>query len=181
MKMPAVNEPTPCGIAVGSNLGDRLANLRQGIARLLEIAPALRLTAAAPLYETAPVDCAPDAQAFYNSVVEVESTLTPHELRELTAAVERWMGRPETREKNAPRTLDLDLLYCGNQVVNDEVLTLPHPRLTQRRFVLEPLSAIRPGLVLPGQTKTASELLATLPPDDEVVQVRDAGWLGEAA
>jgi 2-amino-4-hydroxy-6-hydroxymethyldihydropteridine diphosphokinase len=168
-----------CGIAVGSNVGDRLENLRRGVRRLLERAPGMRVTAVGPLYETAPMDCAPGTGAFYNSVVEVECGLEPHALREVTAEVEGWMGRPAVRERNAPRTLDLDLLYCGERVLADEVLILPHPRLAERRFVLAPLAAVRGMLVLPGQTKTVGELLAELPEGGEVEQVREGDWLGE--
>lgn len=166
-----------CGIAVGSNVGDRLANLRAGVGRLLEVVPGMRVTAVGPLF-TAPVDCAPGTQAFYNSVVEVECELEPHALREVTAGVERWMGRPEVRERNAPRTLDLDLLYCGSLVLADEVLVIPHPRLGERRFVLAPLAAIRGDLVLPGHVKSVEALLAALPVGDEVVEVAGGEWLG---
>jgi 2-amino-4-hydroxy-6-hydroxymethyldihydropteridine diphosphokinase len=165
------------GIAVGSNAGDPKANLRAGLSRLMALLPEARLTAVAPLYETDPVDCPPGSQVFYNSVVEIECRLTPHALREVTAEVERWAGRPEVRERNAPRTLDLDLLYCGEAAVDDAILTIPHPRLALRRFVLAPLSEIRPDLVLPGQQATIRELLAALPPGEEVVQVADKNWL----
>ena len=166
-----------CGIAVGSNVGDRLENLRAGVRRLLELLPEVRLTAVAPLFETAPVDCVPGTQSFYNSVIEIDCGLTPHELREVTADVERWMGRPGVRERNAPRTLDLDLLYCGEQMLDDDVLTIPHPRLAQRRFVLAPLAVIRPELMLPGARHSISELLAQLPSEDDIRQVADREWL----
>jgi len=167
-----------CGIAVGSNVGDRLENLRAGVRRLLEVLPGARVTGVGPLFETAPVDCAPGTQAFYNSVVEIECGMEPHALREVTAGVERWMGRPEVRERNAPRTLDLDLLYCGDRVVADEVLEIPHPRLGERRFVLAPLAAMRGDLVLPGRVKSVGELLAVLPGGDEVVAVSGGEWFG---
>ncbi len=166
-----------CGIAVGSNSGDRLAHLRAGVYRLLDLLPESRITVIAPLYETDPVDCPPGSQTFYNSVVELECGLSPHELRELTAQVERLSGRPELRERNAPRTLDLDLLYCGDEVVDDAVLTIPHPRLVLRRFVLAPLAEIHPGLVLPGQKCDVRALLRALPKGDEVVQVMGVDWL----
>jgi 2-amino-4-hydroxy-6-hydroxymethyldihydropteridine diphosphokinase len=169
-----------CGIAVGSNVGDRLANLQRGVRRLLELLPEAKLLAAGPLFETAPVDCAPGTQAFYNSVILLECGLAPHDLRELTAGIEQWMGRPQDRERNAPRTLDLDLLFYGDQQVNDAVLTLPHPRLAQRRFVLAPLAAVCGERVLPGQQQTVSELLERLPAGDEVVKVSEQwielGW-----
>lgn len=158
-----------CGIALGSNLGDRLGNLRQGLALLLQRLPEAKLTAVAPLYETAPVDCAGDSPPFYNSVVEIETPLPPLPLRKLTAAIERELGRPNQRLRNAPRPLDLDLLYYGDLILTEETLTLPHPRLTRRRFVLQPLADIRPGLLLPGQNQTVAELLAALPAENEVV------------
>lgn len=142
----------------------------------MELQPTAKLLAAGPLFETAPVDCAPGTQAFYNSVILLESDLAPHDLRELTAEIEQWMGRPQERERNAPRTLDLDLLFCGERVVNDAVLTLPHPRLAQRRFVLAPLAAVCEERVLPGQKQTVGELLAQLPADDEVMKVSDR-WI----
>lgn len=153
---------TAFGIALGSNLGDREANLRHGIELLLQCLPGARLTAQASLYETAPVDCAPGTAAFVNSVIEIEADLSPTELHQHLAAVEEVMGRPAIREKNAPRTLDLDLLYAGDVISDDPALTLPHPRLHLRRFVLEPLAEIRPNKVLPGMTKTVSQLLETL-------------------
>lgn len=154
-----------------------MAHLRAGVNRLLDLLPESKITAVAPLYETDPVDCPAGSQAFYNSLVELECGLSPHELRELTAQVERLSGRPELRERNAPRTLDLDLLYCGDEVVDDAVLTIPHPRLVQRRFVLAPLADIRPAMVLPGQERDVRSLLRALPKGDEVVQVMGVDWL----
>lgn len=175
---PGIASGLRCGIAVGSNVGDRLANLKEGLRRLLTMVPEAQITAVGPLFETAPIDCAPGTQAFYNSVVEIECGLEPHALREVTAEVERWMGRPEVRERNAPRTLDLDLLYCGKRVVTDEILVIPHPRLAQRRFVLAPLAAIRGDLLLPGQVQSVAALLAGLSDEDEMVMVSDGSWCG---
>ncbi|HYF34756.1 MAG TPA: 2-amino-4-hydroxy-6-hydroxymethyldihydropteridine diphosphokinase [Prosthecobacter sp.] len=154
---------TAFGIALGSNLGDREANLRRGVELLLQRIPAARLTAQASLYETAPVDCAPGAAAFINSVIEIEADLAPNQLHEHLTAVEQTMGRPAVREKNAPRALDLDLLYAGEFISDDPALTIPHPRLHLRRFVLEPLAEIRPHLILPGMRKTITQLLADAP------------------
>lgn len=164
---------TCCGIGIGSNLGDRLENLHRGVRRLLELLPSAQWLAAGPLFETEPIDCAPGTQAFLNTVILIECDLPPHELRETTAEVEQWMGRPAEREKNAPRTLDLDLLFCGDHQINDAVLNLPHPQLAERRFVLEPLAAICGERVLPGQQKSISELLAQLPSDQGVVKLCD--------
>lgn len=151
------------GIALGSNLGDRAGNIRHGVERLLARVPNGILTASAPVYETEPVDCAPGTQAFLNTVIELEAPCSPQELHQHLKAVESALGRPEQRERNSPRTLDLDLLYADNVVSDDPVLILPHPRLHLRRFVLQPLADIRPDLVLPRQTRSVAELLAQLP------------------
>ncbi|MDI1314455.1 2-amino-4-hydroxy-6-hydroxymethyldihydropteridine diphosphokinase [Prosthecobacter sp.] len=150
------------GIALGSNLGDRSENIQRGIDLLLSCVPGIRLTASGKVYETEPVDCAPGTQAFLNTVIEVEAECLPQELHGHLKAIELALGRPEERERNSPRTLDLDLLYADDVVSDDPVLTLPHPRMHLRRFVLEPLADIRPELVLPGQQVSVAELLAGL-------------------
>jgi 2-amino-4-hydroxy-6-hydroxymethyldihydropteridine diphosphokinase len=159
------------GIALGSNLGDRAANLRRGVAMLRERV-AFTALLEAPVYETAPVDCAPGTQAFLNTVIEIACPLPPHELHAHLKAIETAMGRPEQHERNSPRTLDLDILYAGGLRLDDATLTIPHPRLHQRRFVLQPLADIRPGLVLPGFTQTISELLSALDDAPDSVRVR---------
>jgi 2-amino-4-hydroxy-6-hydroxymethyldihydropteridine diphosphokinase len=150
------------GIALGSNLGDRTENMRRGIELLMARVPGIRLNASAQVYETEPVDCAPGTQAFLNTVIEVSADCAPHELHSHLKAIEQALGRPEQRARNSPRTLDLDLLYADDAVSDDPVLTLPHPRMHLRRFVLEPLADIRPELVLPGQKVSVAELLAGL-------------------
>lgn len=153
------------GIALGSNLGDRTANLRRGLALLRQRMPELRVTACGGVYETEPIDCAPGTQAFLNTVVEATARCTPQELHAHLKAVEQALGRPEQRERNAPRTLDLDLLYADDVLSEDPVLLLPHPRLHLRRFVLQPLADIRPDLVLPGLDADIDTLLQRLPDD----------------
>lgn len=150
------------GIALGSNLGDRAENMQRGVELLMARVPGIRLNASAQVYETEPVDCAPGTQAFLNTVIEVAADCLPHELHAHLKAIEQALGRPEQRERNSPRTLDLDLLYADDVVSDDPVLTLPHPRMHLRRFVLEPLADIRPELVLPGQKVSVAELLASL-------------------
>lgn len=161
------------GIALGSNLGDRESHLVRGVELLLQRLPEAVLLAGASLYETDPVDCAPDAQPFLNSVIEVGVRLAARELYAHLAAVEQALGRPSQRARNAPRTLDLDVLYAGDQVSQDPDLILPHPRLHERRFVLQPLAEIRPELILPGQPGPVADLLAAL--DDDPASVRRAG------
>lgn len=164
------------GIALGSNLGDRAANLRRGVELLMQRVPGIRLVASGGIYETEPVDCAPGTQAFLNSVIEIEAACSPHELHAHLAAIEQALGRPAERERNAPRTLDLDLLYAGDYVSSDPALILPHPRLHLRRFVLQPLADIRLDLKLPGHDLTIAQHLAALQDDPSCVKRVAASW-----
>ena len=158
------------GVALGSNLGDRAANLRRGIDLLMLRMPECRITAEGGIYETEPVDCAPATQAFLNTVIEIESPCSPGELHSHLVAVESELGRSAVREKNAPRTLDLDLLYAGDFVSDDPSLIIPHPRMHLRRFVLQPLSDIRPDMKLPGHRRTIAQHLAALQDDPSCVK-----------
>jgi 2-amino-4-hydroxy-6-hydroxymethyldihydropteridine diphosphokinase len=170
-------EPISFGIALGSNLGDRLANLQHGAREVLRRTGG-KLVAVAPVYETAPVDCPPESQAFLNTVIELTADMEPHALHQILLAVEQLLGRPAEHERNAPRSLDLDILYADALTVNDEVLTIPHPRLHERRFVLQPLADIRPRLCLPMLAYDAVSLLGQLT-DDPASTRRFAGpaWL----
>jgi 2-amino-4-hydroxy-6-hydroxymethyldihydropteridine diphosphokinase len=95
-------------------------------------------------------------------VIEIGYEGNPLELLELTQAIERKLGRIVSSERNAPRVVDVDLLYFGQESIVTESLILPHPRIQERRFVLQPLAEIRPDLILPGLSQTVSELLAAL-------------------
>jgi 2-amino-4-hydroxy-6-hydroxymethyldihydropteridine diphosphokinase len=148
------------GIALGSNLGDRRAELAAGLGFLRTLARGG--VRASSILETAPVDCPPGSPSFLNQVAEIETDLPPRELLRRCQEFERSRGRPDVREINAPRPLDLDLLYYGDLTLDEPGLVVPHPRLTQRRFVLEPLAELHPDLILPGQTKTVAQLLAAL-------------------
>ncbi len=154
----------PVGIALGSNLGDRQAELDAGIALLASLAVDGRVLTSERL-ETEPVDCPEGSRPFLNAVAEIEvdtASLPPQMLLARLQAFEVERGRSAAGLYHAPRPLDLDLLYYGARIVDEPGLTLPHPRLTGRRFVLQPLAQIRPDLVLPGQSKTVRELLAAL-------------------
>ena len=152
------------GIALGSNLGDRTANLEAARECLREIsAPGEPLLRASD-YQTEPLHCPPGSPLFQNSVVEIAFDGNPFELLELTQAIEKRLGRINKPERNAPRIIDVDLLYFGDEIIDTEDLVLPHPRIGERLFVLEPLAEIRPDLVLPGQTKCIAELLVNLRP-----------------
>jgi len=156
------------GIALGSNLGDRRAQIAAGrdfVFSLHEGAPAPLCSG---LYETEPVDCAPGTAAFLNAVVEMETPLEPLELLQQLLAYERTAGRAEHCAKNSPREIDLDLLYMGSVRFDSPALVLPHPRMTSRRFVLQPLADIRADLTLPGKKATVAQLLSALPPEPAV-------------
>lgn len=161
------------GIALGSNLGDRAAHLRAARDFVFSLHQGTTPPLASPLYETEPVGCAENTPAFLNAVLEIESSLDPVELLRRLLAFEHEAGRTRSTLKNAPRPLDLDLLYVGTLHLDTNALTLPHPRLTSRRFVLQPLADIRPQLILPGQTTTIVELLARQP---DTHRVRLVSW-----
>ena len=150
------------GVALGSNLGDRLAQLRLARERVLALpgvsAPAL----SSRVYETEPVGSGPDAGAYLNAVLEVEYDGQPITLLDGLQRIEADFGRPSKRPRNAPRTLDLDILYAGNLVLSNAEVVIPHPRLHLRRFVLTPLADIRPDLILPGHQENVAALLAHL-------------------
>ena len=150
------------GIALGSNLGDRMALLREAIAMLRQTSIIGEAFLEAPVYRTDPLDCPPGSPEFFNTVVEIAWAGTPLELLEKTREIERRLGRTREAGRNAPRTIDLDLLYCGDLVAADDDLTLPHPRIAERRFVLQPLADIRPELVLPGHDGSVRDLLEKL-------------------
>ena len=159
------------GIALGSNLGDRFAQLKtavEQIVRLPMIRPPILLSS---VYETEPVGCAPDAASFLNAVIEIDCERDPADLLHRLRRIEEAAGRPGKHARNAPRTLDLDLLYVDEHVISTPALALPHPRMHQRRFVLEPLAEIRPDLVLPGQNETVAARLRRLPETAPLVRV----------
>jgi len=157
------------GIALGSNLGDRLANLRAARQALVDLANVKPPVASSPVYETEPVDCEPGAGRFLNAVVEIEYDGDPSELLEQLVRVEESLGRERDHARNVSRKIDIDLLYAGDLSVKNERLQLPHPRMHLRKFVLRPLADIRPDLRLPDQTKTVRELLAQIKDSTKVI------------
>lgn len=147
-------------VALGSNLGDRRARLDAAVARLAAILSECR---SSPYLETAPVGVAPQPN-FLNGVVVGRSAERPRALLDRLLAIETDLGRVRPYP-GAPRAIDLDLILCGDEVVLDEDLIVPHPRFRERRFVLEPLVAVAPALRDPVTGHTVAELLALLDRD----------------
>ena len=160
-------------IALGSNLGDSRRIIFEAMARLEMISgqPLLKSS----LWQTMPVNCPPGSPLFVNTVVGLapQKNETPESLLKKLRALEKEFGRPPKKILNEPRSLDLDLIAFGTETRNSPELILPHPRAHLRRFVLQPLSEIAPDFILPGQSKTISQLLAELL-DTEIVTRLDA-------
>jgi 2-amino-4-hydroxy-6-hydroxymethyldihydropteridine diphosphokinase len=135
-------------VGLGANLGDREATIRRALERL-SAADGIELVAVSTLRETEPVGYA-DQPPFLNGAAAVDTELAPRELLEVLLAVERQLGRRRAEgPRYGPRTIDVDLLLYGDQVVDESGLTVPHPRLAERRFALEPLYELDPELRLP--------------------------------
>jgi 2-amino-4-hydroxy-6-hydroxymethyldihydropteridine diphosphokinase len=135
-------EPVTAAIALGANLGDRESNIREAL-RLLDAHDAIRVVRVSDLMENEAVGSPAEAPSFLNGVALLETTLTPGELLAVLLDVERNLGR-ERGERNAPRTLDLDLLLYGDRVIDQPGLQVPHPRMHERTFVLWPLLQVAP-------------------------------------
>lgn len=146
------------GIALGSNIEPRLQYLRDAYTWLCTLHEGDQPPLASSIFETEPVDCPPDSAWFLNAVMEIQSSLPPHDLLNHLLAYERSCGRMRSNEQNSSRVIDLDLLYFANVVVASRDLALPHPRLADRLFVLLPLAQICPLLILPGYAQNVSEL-----------------------
>jgi 2-amino-4-hydroxy-6-hydroxymethyldihydropteridine diphosphokinase len=159
------------GVALGSNLGDRLANLRNARKDIAALASAGSLVRASAIYETEPVGCETGAAKFLNAAIEFEYVGEARDLLRELAAIEKRLGRPATHARNVSRTIDLDLIYFGDLEIETTELQLPHPRITEREFVLRPLVDIRPDLVLPKQTESVCALLLRLNDAGPVVRV----------
>jgi len=153
------------GIGLGSNLGDSELLLAEARARLVAGALATDLRSS-PLYRSTAVDCAPGTADFANAVIIFESDIAPPNLLALALQIEIDLGRPADHGHHTPRTVDIDLLFGGDIILDSEDLTLPHPRAYLRSFVLAPLADLLPDLVLPAQDKTVADLLSDLDSDE---------------
>jgi 2-amino-4-hydroxy-6-hydroxymethyldihydropteridine diphosphokinase len=147
-------------LSLGSNIGDREANLRKAIEQLAS--QDVRVLHTSRIYETEPVDYVNQAW-FLNQVVEAETALFPMQLLTRVGRVERDLGRKRTVHKG-PRTIDIDILFYGAAVVETARLEIPHPRMAERRFVLVPLAELAPDLRHPVTHRTVRQMLESAPP-----------------
>jgi 2-amino-4-hydroxy-6-hydroxymethyldihydropteridine diphosphokinase len=145
-------------VGLGSNLGDREATLRRAL-ELLAATPGVELLVTSRFSETEPVGFI-DQPRFLNAAAAVETGLSPRELLERLLEIERELGRTREGPRFGPRTIDLDLLLHGDVVLDEPGLTVPHPRLHERKFALEPLGELEPGLAVPGRGMVQALLAA---------------------
>lgn len=158
-------------VALGSNLGDAVGNVRRAMDRLQELTdlPLLRSS----LWQSTPVDCPPGSPLFVNAIVGLgpRPGESPELLLEKIQDLEKQFGREPKRVLNEPRPLDLDLILFGREQRDTARLILPHPRAHSRRFVLQPLSEIAPDLILPGQVLNVRQLLEMTEPSQKLLRV----------
>ncbi len=147
-------------IALGSNIGDRAYHLEQAVQSLL-LQTGISHVKISKIYETEPVGGPSGQGKYFNAAAEVETSLDPHLFLQALLQVEKKLGRVRT-EMNAPRTIDLDLLFFSDQVINEPGLTVPHPRIHDRWFVLKPLCDLAPDLIHPVLRKTVKRMLEEL-------------------
>ncbi|MBO9522543.1 MAG: 2-amino-4-hydroxy-6-hydroxymethyldihydropteridine diphosphokinase [Nocardioidaceae bacterium] len=149
-------------VSLGSNLGDRLVTL-QGAVDAIADTPEVWVTGVSPVYETAPIDAPEDSEDYLNAIVTFDTTLSAKTLLERALAVESAFGRDRGPDvvRNAPRTLDVDLIVVGDRRADDEHLTLPHPRAAERAFVLAPWFDLEPDAEIPGAGPIAELLEKT--------------------
>ncbi len=165
--MSSPRTPTIAAIALGSNqpspAGPPRDTILAAIIALREL-PDTTLLNASSLYETKPVSDIPQPN-YINAAASIETSLTPHELLRELLKIERCFGRARTSQRNTPRTLDLDILFYGDVVLSQPELTLPHPRLHERRFALEPLAEALPDYPIAGpdtRDRTARQMMHAL-------------------
>jgi 2-amino-4-hydroxy-6-hydroxymethyldihydropteridine diphosphokinase len=159
-------------LSLGSNVGDRVNHLREAITRLESVS---RVVSVSSFYETEPIEVT-NQPWFLNCAIEVETTKMPKQFMAAVLGIEQELGRQRTRHKG-PRSIDIDILLFGNTILDSPELTIPHPAMQERRFVLEPLAEIAPDARHPVFKKTVREMLDALAAGQAVGKFRasDAG------
>lgn len=151
------------GLSLGANLGNRLLQLQEAKKQIIATR-GISFIVQSPVYETEPVDVPPMGQNmfFLNAVLIIETSLQIPELLSGFQRIERKLGRAPNARPNAPRLIDIDIIYADKLRIGGEGINVPHPRWFERRFVVRPLNDVRPDLVIPGQTGTVTEVLRDL-------------------
>jgi len=162
-------------IALGANIGNRQANLRMALRAMTRMA---HVQAVSSLYETEPEGAAAQP-AFHNAVCRIETGLEPLPLLRFLKTLEHEIGRRPTAEPGAPRPIDLDILLFDDRVVDTDGLTIPHPRMTARPFVLQPLAELAPDITIPDTDETVAALAKKVG-QAGVKRIADPGWDGVA-
>lgn len=160
-------------VALGSNLGDRQETLSRALEHMLAH-PSIALVRASSLYETAPVG-GPPQDHFLNAVVHVETDLQPDDLLAALQTVENTLDR-QREIRWGPRTVDLDIIFFDDKIIQTPQLAIPHPRMTERHFVLAPLVEIAPAAIHPVRNQTTTEILNELPTVDGDVRRLNTDW-----
>lgn len=157
------------GLSLGSNEGDRLSCLKLTIEKI-RLMSDVSVAAQSRIYETEPVNVPDEHQdkPFLNCAVIIESSLAPADLLKEIHDLEVDMGRQADHPVNTPRTIDIDIVYAGDLIVDTPELTIPHPHCSERRFVIEPLADLRPDLILPKTNRTTKDILKSLPKTPKV-------------
>ena len=148
-------------LSLGSNIGDRESNLAQAT-MALSINFEISNIQSSSYYVTEPL-YNKDQPDFLNSIVKFSTTLKPFDVLDIVQKVEKMLGRPEIREKNQPRTIDIDILFHGDAVIETEKLSIPHPMISLRKFILIPFAEIEPGFQIPHSNLTINDLIEHCP------------------
>ena len=174
MAVTAATRPALVYLALGSNLGDRVGHLAKARDAIHSI-PGCSLRQCSSLFETAAWGSDTPEPDYLNAVIAVETTLTPLQLWQHTSAIEQTQGRVRNAEKNAARTLDIDLLLYDDIIMSTSHLILPHPRMHLRKFVLQPLLEIAPHIVIP-ERGAAADWLLKIADDDARKLSHNSAW-----
>lgn len=158
------------GLSLGSNTGDRLAHLKNAKTIILD-SPGIVSADQSPVYETEPVDVPPEFQAlnFLNAILIVKTLIPLSQLMRTFQFMEQKIGRVPSAVINAPRPMDIDIIYADGLQIREQHIAIPHTHWQERRFVVQPLCDVRPDLVIPGQTGTIAEVLAGLRDPHKVI------------